>query len=286
MIIIKKCLHCNEEFKTWDKKQIFCSCKCAQYYRAIGKSKIEKCLICGEEIRVYKCEENKKKYCSVICQKKGQKITQKGEKNSNFGNHKLKGRIKTSKELEKQSKGATIAWQNPERLKKQKLALEKYKEENGFYPMQSEQSKEKRQKSWLKTIEEKDVKLRCRGVSGYYISSKTLRREYYMSTWELIRMQELDKETEVIFWTKKHKIHIALSRKRNYLPDFYIEYKNEEKVLEEVKGYIRDKELFEEQIRVAQVYCQEKKWKFKINFMNHLRKTSDFVNELDYYEQS
>lgn len=79
--------------------------------------------------------------------------------------------------------------------------------------------------------------------NGKYTSTKTNIVESYDSKLELFRMIQMDNDTKIVSWTKKHKIKISYKIKNddifhNYVPDFLVEYKNSPNLfLEEVKGH-------------------------------------------------
>ncbi len=182
-----------------------------------------------------------------------------GEGNPNFGNHVLLGIKHSPEQNERCRLGVLNSWKNPTRLEKYYEALEKYKQTHGEYPFEKTMNKSKR------------------GKKGYYISTKTKIKEYYHSSWEMIRMQELDNDENVYFWTKKHKICIPLSTtpisKKWYLPDFVIEFVDGIKIIEEVKGYVRDQELFDLKCRKAIEFVNNSTEysEYIVNFMNHLQ---------------
>ncbi len=102
---------------------------------------------------------------------------------------------------------------------------------------------------------------------GYYTSIKTGIEEFYASGLELQRMKELDKDMNVIKWTKKHHIVIKYEydRLRRYIPDFLIQYKNKI-VLEETKGRIFDQEKLNLKIEAAKIYCSNNNIEFVMNY--------------------
>lgn len=79
----------------------------------------------------------------------------------------------------------------------------------------------------------------------------------YDSSWELYKMHQLDIDEEVQYWTKKHRIHLEYffkGKKTFHVPDFLIVYKNDDIVLEEIKGYDNKEKLLEKQ-KIAKEYC-------------------------------
>jgi histidinol phosphatase-like enzyme len=59
---------------------------------------------------------------------------------------------------------------------------------------------------------------------------------------------------------------------KSYLPDFYIEYIDGTIIIEEVKGYIEDIEIFKLKKKACEKFCSENKFKYKINFMKNYEK--------------
>lgn len=109
---------------------------------------------------------------------------------------------------------------------------------------------------------------------GYYISKKTKVKEFYHSSYEYTRMKELDDDSSVKSWTKKHKIKIPYQfegLEKTYIPDFLIEYSTGEFVLEEVKGYVIDKRKYDLKCSVANVFCKNNNMSYRVNFMNQKR---------------
>jgi hypothetical protein len=105
--------------------------------------------------------------------------------------------------------------------------------------------------------------------TGYYFSIKSKMYEYYSSSYELSRMKELDFDDSVRTWTKKHGIKIQYiydGNVHNYLPDFLIETKKGDKILEEVKGWVSNKHNFELKNKSAIEFCNKNNIKFQVNF--------------------
>ncbi len=265
------CQYCYKEFKYyWLKPRKFCSKKCSGLNQRIDKKTIL-CLNCNISFNVYKSLKNAK-YCNRKCKDEYQKILFKGEKNPNYNNSKLKGIKRSPAVIEKIREGIRKSWKKPNRLIKYYESIERYKDKYGHYPMHSNISREKACNSYREGIIDGTIKQVTHGKCGYYISIKTKIKEYFHSSWEHIRMMELDEDDNVIFWTKKHKISIKLEDNRWYLPDFLIEYGTGQKVLEEVKGFIRDKKLFELKVKKAKEYIKKNNIsEYKVNFMNHLK---------------
>jgi len=116
-------------------------------------------------------------------------------------------------------------------------------------------------------------------VVGFY-DKKDGTREYYRSSYELQRMKELDSSLDVAKWTTKHRIRIPYEHKgikRNYIPDFLIEYRDGTVILEEVKGYINDVEVHNKKIMAAEKWAEENNCKYKLNFMEKYERNKSSV---------
>lgn len=270
--IKKQCLNCKEIFFTNLNNRIFCSRACSSKGLSNNTVKVNfKCAICNKESIISEKASKTKKYCSRKCKDESQKELLKGEGNPNFGNHILKGIPRTNEIIFKIRNGAIKTWKSKERHKKHNDWLEKFKDANGYYPWHSQEAKIKSSKKQAEKVARGEPQGVAHGIFGYYTSLKTKQTEYYHSTWEHIRMQELDFDDNVIFWTKKHKIIIPLEGRRWYVPDFLIET-NSLRILEEVKGYVRDIDLFKRQQIFAKEYCKKNNLIYVVNYMEHLRK--------------
>ena len=93
---------------------------------------------------------------------------------------------------------------------------------------------------------------------GYCTYDSALEREYIV---------ELERDPGVKVWTKNHGIKIPyylLGIKRNYLPDFLIEYRDGSKELHETKGlpllFWLSTKL---KAKSAEEYCRQQGWKYK-----------------------
>ena len=108
-----------------------------------------------------------------------------------------------------------------------------------------------------------------RGNQQKYISLKTNEINYSHSSYELQMMKKLDEDNNVKYWTKNHKIRIQYllnGHDHIYIPDFLVVYKNENKEIIEVKGYIYNKEKYEAKNIACKNYCNENNMSFKILF--------------------
>jgi hypothetical protein len=104
---------------------------------------------------------------------------------------------------------------------------------------------------------------------GHYVN-KFGNVEYYRSSYELKRMKELDNDTNVATWTTRHNIKIPYifnGLQKNYIPDFKIEYISKKIVIEEVKGYINDKDMYDAKVKAAQQWAKINGCMYVVNFM-------------------
>lgn len=265
----KKCLYCKQEYKPTTRNQKYCSRKCSGLSQRVNKKNI-KCLNCNKSFNVYK--KSNAKYCCRKCKDEYQKILFNGKNNPNYGK-KHTGMFSHNDSVKQNIRSKIInSWKRKDRRKKHKLFMEQYKRENGFYPMQSPISNENRINSMIKFHEENEHFTTWRGcVRGYYMSTKTNKSEYYHSSYELIRMKQLDDDDTVINWTKRHKIIISYNDGNNfYKPDFFIEYKDK-KVIEEVKGWVRNINIFRKKKFAAIKFSKEHGYEYVVNFMGNKR---------------
>lgn len=92
--------------------------------------------------------------------------------------------------------------------------------------------------------------------------------ETYDSALEREYMVELERDSAVVQWTKKHKIEIPykfLGFSRHYLPDFLVEYKDGHKEIHETKGlplllWLSTKLKGQS----AEQFVKQRGWKYKI----------------------
>lgn len=100
---------------------------------------------------------------------------------------------------------------------------------------------------------------------GFYTSVITHKKEFYGSSYELKRMEQLD--SMGLKWTKKHGITIkyidAMGHSRYYIPDFLVE----NKILEEVKpkslvNSVTDNNCYKNE--ASQKYCTENNLQYRI----------------------
>lgn len=93
-------------------------------------------------------------------------------------------------------------------------------------------------------------------------------QEDYDSALEREYMVELERDAAVVRWTKQHKIKIPyyfFGIRRNYLPDFMVEYKDGSKEIHETKGLPLMLWLSTKLKRQsAEEFCRLNGWKYKM----------------------
>jgi hypothetical protein len=270
----KKCECCQKQFKTYKTKQIYCSKSCGQCNKRKDKI-IKECLFSGCVNTFEVLQNAKQKFCSKSCQCLWQKTYQLGENNGNYGKKNKWGKhdYKTKKLI---SEKITESWKEESRLNKHNKARENYKSINGYLPTNSPSAREKRsEKNVIRCSETGHLTTYKNCKRGYYKNKKNNVEEYFHSSWEEILMIQLDEDPTVKNWTKKHNLVVKYKHNgilKSYLPDFYIEYIDGTIIIEEVKGYIEDIEIFKLKKKACEKFCSENKFKYKINFMKNYEK--------------
>lgn len=265
------CPTCNIEFKFYHlNHKTFCSKICSGAFRRKNRISIT-CSNCKKEYECISLPKSINPCCSRKCKDEYQKILFSGSGNPNFGNHSLLGFKHTQEQNQRCKEKVLESWETDDRREKHDISRERYKKLHGYYPMNSPETKKKIKENRLLKMSTGEYEAKTRGICGYYISEKTNNNEYYHSSWELCRMKELDADSNVGFWTKKHGIRIDLGNGSVYIPDFFIEHIDGSRILEEVKGYIRDPELFKIKCESAYRYCKLQGMQYIINFMDHMK---------------
>lgn len=129
-------------------------------------------------------------------------------------------------------------------------------------PMQGKKHKEETKikmsisKTNLIAKGEFDIKSNNRGHKLKHFSTKSNEWFHADSALEKLRMEQLDRDDKVVYWTKRHGIKIQYRINglvRIYVPDFYINYINNFNVIEEVKGMVTEIDLIKK--LYAEQYC-------------------------------
>lgn len=83
---------------------------------------------------------------------------------------------------------------------------------------------------------------------------------------EYRRMQFLESNPLVRFWTKNHGLTIEYfcEKTRRYVPDFFVELFDGRCFIEEMKGWIRCPEEHVAKCSAAQSFCSEEGWNYRV----------------------
>jgi len=268
----KICKYCGNEYNAHRLKQKCCSKKCSGNDKRINKV-IRKCELSGCT-NFFECYPSSKQFlCSRECQVKWQKENMCGEDNPNFGNRKP-NMFKHSEEAKRIIKEKVKeSWNRDSRMIKHLEGIDRHRLDDGSMDWQTKEYREKISLSNIRRLKNNEPSFAYKScVKGYIFNCKTNENEFYHSSWEMNRMIELNEDDNIILWTKKHGIHISYFYKtsmRNYLPDFYIEYKNGKKQLEEIKGYVEDEEQHKLKIIAAKKYCKENGLEYTIDYVEN-----------------
>lgn len=270
----KICPCCKNSFKTYKHAQQYCSKICGQCKKRQVKI-IKKCKYSGCSKTFEILSASTKTFCSTDCQNSWQKYYQLGSNNGNFGRENKWGKHDEIRRIDIKNK-VTESWKKGDRLRKHNLARERFKLINGYYPTHSPSAREKISEANIKRMLIDNHLTTFKNCKrGYYFNIKCNMNEYYHSGWEEERMKELDNDKNVIAWTKKHKYILKYKHNgiiKSYLPDFFIEYFDGTKAIEEIKGYIKDIEVFKLKKESGMAFCLKNDLIYRINFMKNYNK--------------
>lgn len=275
----KVCECCGELFKTYKQNQRYCSKKCGQCNKRQEKISKE-CEYSGCTNTFEILPNSKQKFCSKECQRLWQQFSQLGENNGNYGRENKWG-SHDEEMCSLISTKITKSWEDENRVIKHNNARERFKLINGYLPTNSPSAREKRsEKNAKRCVETGHLTTYKNCKRGYYKNKKSGIDEYYHSSWEEILMGGLDNDENVVKWTKKHGIIIKYKHDgilKSYIPDFYVEYIDGTKIIEEVKGYIDNIEVFKLKKNACEEYCLKNGLRYKVNFMKNYNKYKNLI---------
>lgn len=276
------CKECNNTFKTYKSTRLFCSRSCSsQYQRSERINVVCERIGCDNTFTVLTSSKRKRRFCSTGCQIEWQKVYQLGERNGNYGRQNKWGHHPPERRLDI-SRKIKESWKSPERLKKHLDFLDRHRLTDGSFDFQDKEFRNKISKANMERMinnVEHNVWAGCE--SGYYQSLKTNDNEYYQSSWELKAMKIFDSDDNVRYWTKKHKFIIEYMHNgyiKRYYPDFFIEYNSNLVNILEVKGYIKDVDVFKLKCEAALRYFKPLNIDYRIDFMLNSEKYSDLID--------
>jgi hypothetical protein len=275
----KNCEKCQIEFNG-KKKQRFCSKKCA--HETVNKIlKVCELNKCDNTFLVYPKSKTPKRLCSRKCQIEWQKINMVGENNPNYGNRKP-GMFKHTEETKQILKEKIKeSWKKESRLKKHLDFFNRHRLDDGSMDWHTQEFREKISMSNISRLKNDEKYFSYKTcVKGYILNIKTNEDEFYHSSWEMNKMIELNGDDNVLYWTKKHGIHISYfykELKKNYLPDFFVVYRDGKKTIEEIKGYVKDEEQLKLKIIATKEYCKINNIQFVIDYVENKKKYKHLI---------
>lgn len=242
------------------------------------------CPGCGLKFWTKPLKHNSKKFHSPECYHKyrvGKPRSEETKKRSRLSNIKT---YEDPKIREKISRSLTGKKRTPE-------ICQKFKESKRAYFADLEKSKiarERMSEAQSNRALRGDFHSTPRGKVGKYTSSKTGREEFYQSSFELMRMKQLDSLPDVIDWTKKHGIKILYgSPVKRHVPDFLVQKVGGINAIEEVKGWVPASDMgdFEQKTIAALTFCEEKGWGYKILFWPELQKEESGIKTKVFFSE-
>ncbi len=122
-----------------------------------------------------------------------------------------------------------------------------------------------RSEAGVMSVQKRGIGTTRRGLSAPWYSEKAGGWIRADSRYELVRMSQLDNDPNVVYWTKAAVERVPYSEGRYYVPDFYIEYKDGKKVVEEIKPIycISDENILQKE-SAARKYFNAKQIEYKI----------------------
>jgi len=93
--------------------------------------------------------------------------------------------------------------------------------------------------------------------------------EYYDSSWELEYMKELEKNDDIVKWTKNHGIRIPYfdedGKYRTYAPDFLVQRTDGTVELHEMKGgHLLQNPITKRKMDAAREWCKTRKMNLRL----------------------
>jgi hypothetical protein len=112
---------------------------------------------------------------------------------------------------------------------------------------------------------------------GWYFSTKSGHKMFYMSSYERRRLEYLESLLQVKWFSTMHRIHIPYEFQGNqhlYIPDIHVKWKDGSETLEEIKGYVREPEKHKAKIEAGENHCHLHDMQFVLLFEDNLESIS------------
>lgn len=107
------------------------------------------------------------------------------------------------------------------------------------------------------------------GNKSWFFSQKMKQSFFCASNWEKIKMENYDLDNNVLKFTNRHGIKIPYyfnDQEHVYIPDLLIEFKNGLRLIEEIKGYVRNLNQLECKIQAAHQYAKLHGMEYRITY--------------------
>lgn len=111
----------------------------------------------------------------------------------------------------------------------------------------------------LQRIFSKDAQFK-NTARGWYSSEKSGHEMFYMSSYERRRLEFLENNQDVSWFSTAHLIQIPYKfqgTQHLYIPDIHVRWSNGTETLEEIKGYVREPEKHKAKLEAGKRYCQQ-----------------------------
>jgi len=260
------CPVCNSTFESKYKTQKSCSYECGQLFKYVNNPNLKDELSSNGKKQFENMHKNGKSYKMP-----------KGKYTQEFKDA-LSERAKKPKSAKTKNKMKENHWTLKDTTKEETIA--KILHTRSLNPICSTEEYKNRLANYVK--ENPDcVKSHKRFKVGNYFNKYIEDNEYHHYGYELRFMKFLDKQENVIFWTKRHKIFIKYEFNgvvHEYWPDFLINLVDGIILLIELKGYEEDVDKLNAKIIAGENYCNQNKYTYKIIFQKDKNGFKNFAN--------
>jgi hypothetical protein len=246
---------CGIQFLAWRESQFSCSNSCARKFPRKKKEYYGHKHVCDWCSNVFWNRRKDKRFCCA------EHFHAWSKGNINIGPKSENHKRKISQAQIGKRKGIHLSLEHRMALSASRLGMK-------F-------SKEHRQNLSKSKVEKMSQRFVFGGNQRSYISTKTGEINFAHSSYELRRMNFLDSCSSVKFWTKNHGISIEYLLDgvlKRYIPDFLVEKVDGTKVIDEVKGWVRDHKIFEAKNESATQFASQNGFKYRVLFVNDLEK--------------
>ena len=262
-MIDKVCLNCEKQYKTQNKKSLYCSTACSNTHSKTHDDVELSCKECNKSF-IRKYIHRNKLFCSRSCATIHQN-------NIMYSTDEVRNKISETKKHQYASEAVIHPWLGKKHNEDTKAKLSELKtfegkwkgENNPAYGGQSKEVREKMSKTRAERIQSGQIKL-SRGENVFF--KKANKEVFVRSSWEKQYLQKIDEDENIISAIfEPFIIQYEYDQKRSYIPDILIVYADATKKLVEVKpSYFLDAEINKCKFAAAEKYCKEKGMIFEV----------------------